>query len=144
MDEVKYLNIKSIEQVEIPEGLEERLSLKIDQWAEMEKEAQRKSSAEPKPLKRGILTWTKFYKSVTIVACISAIIGIGSIIGLHTSRNKAQIDSFNNPELAQAEAYKALWLLASNLEKGMTNYEKGKEITTKTQDIIDKTLNDIK
>lgn len=144
MDEVKYLNIKSIEQVEIPEGLEERLSMKIDQWADMEKEGLRKGTAETKPLKRGILTWSKFYKSVTIAACISAVIGIGSIIGLHTSRNKAQIDSFNNPKLAQAEAYKALWLLASNLEKGMTNYEKAREITTKTQDIIDNTLNDIK
>lgn len=144
MDEVKYLNIKSIEQVEIPEGLEERLSMKIDQWADMEKEAQRKGTAENKPLKRGILTWTKFYKSVTIAACISAIIGIGSIIGLHTSRNKAQIDSFNNPKLAQAEVQKSLWLLASNLEKGMTSYEKAREITTKTQDIIDNTLNDIK
>lgn len=144
MDEVKYLNIKSIEQVEIPEGLEERLSMKINQWALMEEEAQTKGTTETKPLKRGILTWTKFYKSVTIAACISAIIGIGSIVGLHTSRNKAQIDSFNNPKLAQAEAYKALWLLASNLEKGMTSYEKAREITTKTQDIIDNTLNDIK
>ena len=81
---------------------------------------------------------------MTIAACISAVIGIGSIVGLHTSRNKAQIDSFNNPKLAQAEVQKSLWLLASNLEKGMTNYEKAREITTKTQDIIDNTLNDIK
>ena len=144
MDEVKYLNIKSIEQVEIPEGLEERLSMKIDQWADMEKEGLRKGTAETKSLKRGILTWTKFYKSVTIAACISAVIGIGSIIGLHTSRNKAQIDTFCDPKLAQAVANKALWLLAYNLEKGMTNYEKAREITTKTQDIIDNTLNDIK
>ena len=143
MDDVKYLNIKSIEKVEIPTGLEERLCAKIDQWADIEEKAKRETTAT-KPLKRNILEWPNFYKLVTIAACFSAIIGIGSIIGINYTRNNAHIDSFNDPKLAQAEAHKALSLLAYNLDKGMTNLNKAREITSHTNNIISNTLNEIK
>ena len=39
MDE---LNLKALEQIPIPEGLEERLSAKIDQWEHDEKQAKRR------------------------------------------------------------------------------------------------------
>lgn len=39
MEELKYLNLKRTGEAEVPEGLEERLSMNIDLWAEEEKKA---------------------------------------------------------------------------------------------------------
>ena len=52
MDE---LNLKTLEQIPIPEGLEERLSAKIDEWEKEEKqqkEAEREKKAAEKAAKK--------------------------------------------------------------------------------------------
>ena len=121
MDELKYLNIKEVDKVEIPAGLEERLSAQIDQWAKSEKKSTRRFST---------------YKILAMAACLSAVIGIGGILSVSLNRNKAHIDTFDDPQFAQAEAEKALYLLAYNLDKGITNLKKVQRITTNTSNTI--------
>lgn len=117
MDELKYLNMEEASKAEIPVGLEERLSAQIDLWAKSEKKSTR---------------WFSTYKILVMAACLSAVIGIGGILSVSLNRNKAHIDTFDDPQLAQVEAEEALYLLAYNLDKGITNLKKVQEITRNT------------
>ena len=117
MDE---LNLKTLEQIPIPEGLEERLSAKIDEWEREEKNTTRRI-----PL-ASILRYT------AAAACVALVFGVGYHL-LHQDEytNLAEQDTYQNPIQAQQEAERALNMLAMNLNKGMGHLEKVKALSDK-------------
>ena len=125
MDE---LNWKELEQIPIPEGLEERLSAKIDEW---EKEEKRKV----KPL-------ASYLKITAIAACVALVFGVGYYFLQQKEEpvNLAEQDTYQDPTIAQQEAEKALNLLAYNLNKGMGQMEKAKAISDRTEMTVNKQL----
>ena len=68
MDE---LNLKALEQIPIPEGLEERLSAKIDEWER--EELQQKA---PKAQRRSLLP--KALRYTAVAASVALVFGVGS------------------------------------------------------------------
>lgn len=126
MDE---LNLKALEQIPIPEGLEERLSAKIDEWEKEEKQQKAKHrSLFPKALR-----YTAAAASVVLV------VGIGiQLLNQEKYQNLAEQDTYQDPMQAKMEAERALNLLAMNLNKGMGHLEKAKALSDKTE----QTLND--
>lgn len=144
MEELKYLNLKRTGETEVPEGLEERLSMKIDLWAEEEKTAN--SALESKAVVSTVSFLARFrpYRNIAVAACISLIIGIGSVIGLLGKGNNAHKDTYDNPELARIEAEKALYLLAYNMEKGTKHLKQAKDIAAHTETSLNNTLKQLK
>ena len=144
MEELKYLNLKRTGEAEVPEGLEERLSMKIDLWAEEEKRVN--SALESKAVVPTVSFLARFrpYRNIAVAACISLIIGIGSVIGLLGKGNNAHKDTFSDPELARIEAEKALYLLAYNMEKGTKHLKQAKDIAAHTETSLNNTLKQLK
>lgn len=144
MEELKYLNLKRTGETEVPEGLEERLSMKIDLWAEEEKRVN--SALESKAVVPTVSFLARFrpYRNIAVAACISLIIGIGSVIGLLGKGNNAHKDTFSDPELARIEAEKALYLLAYNMEKGTKHLKQAKDIAAHTETSLNNTLKQLK
>ena len=119
MDELDY---KSLEQIPIPEGLEERLSAKIDEWELEEQKAQRRRSL-PRAL-----------RYIAAAACVTLVIGVGfHLLYQDETMVLAEQDTYQDPVKAQQEAERALTLLAVNLNKGMGHLEKAKALSDKTE-----------
>ena len=149
------LNWKELEQIPIPEGLEERLEKKIDEW---EKETlplpsleggseipvnERTSKSSNHSLHigrvRGGSAW------FAIAASVALIFGVGFYFLSHDKPvNLAEQDTYQDPVNAQQEAEKALNLLAYNLNKGMGQLEKAKAISDRTEKTLNKQLNILK
>ncbi|MBQ6749686.1 MAG: hypothetical protein IJR02_02815 [Bacteroidaceae bacterium] len=146
------LNWKELEQIPIPEGLEERLEKKIDEWEKTlspalphNGEGAHAESLESKlhslPLhrRRGAATW------FSIAASFALIFGVGFYFLSHDKPvNLAEQDTYQDPVNAQQEAEKALNLLAYNLNKGMGQLEKAKAISDRTEKTLNKQLNILK
>ncbi len=131
------LNWKELEQIPIPEGLEERLSAMIDEWEESEK---RKVKSEK--LK---YLFPSYLKVTAIAASVALVFGVGYYFLSHEeSVNLAEQDTYQDPVVAQQEAEKALNLLAYNLNKGMGQLEKAKAISERTETTLNKQLNILK
>ena len=133
MDELKHLNTEGLNDIEIPDGLEDRLSMKIDQWAESEGETRKQASEHPLRKKR-----FSMFRITSIAASIALLFGIALM--LHGQNDHAHKDTYDNPEQARQEAEKVLNLLAYNLSKGMEQLEKVKEISADTNSTISKTF----
>ena len=132
MDELNY---KALERIPIPEGLEERLSAKIDEW-EQEK---RKLKAQRRRLQPNALRYT------AIAASIALVFGIGYHYLRHDEPvNLAEQDTYQDPVKAQQEAERALNLLAANLNKGMGHLEKAKALSDKAENTLNKQLKALK
>ena len=116
MDE---LNLKTLEQIPIPEGLEERLSAKIDKWEREEKKPRRRISV---------------LRYVAAAACFALVFGVGyHLMNKNENTNLAEQDTYQDPVKAQQEAERALNMLAMNLNKGMGHLEKAKALSDKTE-----------
>ena len=112
MDELDY---KALEQIPIPEGLEERLSAKIDQWEQEEQKAQRRR------------LFPKALRYIAAAASVALVIGVGyNLVSQERNRILAEQDTYQDPVKAQQEAERALTLLAVNLNKGMGHLERRK------------------
>lgn len=127
--------MKTLEQIPIPEGLEERLLAKIDEWEQEE--------TKQKAQRRRLLPSTLCYMAVA--ASVALVLGVG----LHLMRqdevtNLAEQDTYQDPMLAQQEAERALNLLAYNLNKGMGHLEKAKALSDKTEKSLNKQLKVLK
>ena len=119
MDELDY---KSLEQIPIPEGLEERLSAKIDEWEQEEQKAQRRRSL-PRAL-----------RYIAAAACVALVIGVGfHLLYQDETMVLAEQNTYQDPVKAQQEAERALTLLAVNLNKGRGHLEKAKALSDKTE-----------
>ena len=132
MDE---LNLKTLEQIPIPEGLEERLSAKIDEWEKEEKQQEAKHrSLFPKALR-----YTAAAASVVLV------VGVGiHLLSQDKYMDLAEQDTYQDPMQAKMEAERALNLLAMNLNKGMGHLEKAKALSEKTEKTLNEQLNVLK
>ena len=145
MDE---LNLKTLEQIPIPEGLEERLSAKIDEWGGQQP-LPREGSSKSLPSGRleGVVRW------VAAAACFALVFGVGyhylqreelpsfregQGVGL------AEQDTYQDPVKAQQEAERALNMLAMNLNRGMGHLEKAKALSDKTEQSFYEKLNVMK
>ena len=132
MDELDY---KALEQIPIPEGLEERLSAKIDEW---EKEEKQQKAQRRVLLPRGL-------RYTAVAASIALVFGVGyHLLSQDKYMNLAEQDTYQDPLLAQQEAQKALTLLAVNLNKGMGHLEKAKALSDKTEKTLNKQLKVLK
>ena len=138
MDE---LNWKELEQIPIPEGLEERLEKKIDEWEESEKRKV-KSEASKHSHPSHLRPLTSYLKVTAIAASIALIFGVGFYFLQQKEEpvNLAEQDTYQDPVVAQQEAQKALNLLAYNLNKGMGQLEKAKAISDRTEMTLNKQL----
>ena len=135
------LNLETLERIPIPEGLEERLSAKIDEW-----------EAHPQPLPKG--GGTRILRYAAVAASIALVCGVG----FHYLQRDEQLpspregqgvgfaeqDTYQDPVLAQQEAERALSLLAANLNKGMGHLEKAKALSDKAENTLNKQLNALK
>lgn len=125
MDE---LNLETLEQIPIPEGLEERLSARIDEWERKEK---KRTNLLPIALRHA-----------AVAAGIVFVFGIGfHLLNQGNNTNLAEQDTYQNPVQAKQEAVRALNLLATNLNKGMRHLEKVKALGDKTEQSLHKHLN---
>ena len=129
MDE---LNMKELERIPIPEGLEERLSKKIDEW-----EREEKQTARHIRLPRAL-------RYTAIAASFALIMGVGFHLLQDQEVNRAEQDTYQDPVLAQQEAERALNLLALNLNKGMQQLEKAKALSDKTEHTLNAQLKALK
>ena len=130
MDE---LNLKTLEQIPIPEGLEERLSAKIDEW-EREEQKAKQHTLIPR-----VLRYT------AIAASFALVFGVGyHLMSQDKPTNLAEVDTYQDPMLAQQEAERALNLLAYNLNKGMGHLEKAKAMSDKTEQSFNEKLKVLK
>ena len=124
-----------MERIPIPEGLEERLSAKIDEW-ELEERLQ-------KTQRRRLLPSTLRYTAVAASAAL--VLGIGyHYLRQDEPVNLAEQDTYQDPLLAQQEAERALNLLAANLNKGMGHLEKAKVLSDKAENTLNKQLKVLK
>lgn len=139
MDELKYLDLRRTGEAQIPEGLEERLSMKIGLWAEKETKSILLAEQRKTP-EKGLKTRFSIKRIVALAACITAIIGITGIASITGKEDIAHKDTFSNPEEARAEAERAIYLLVYNLGKSMEHLEKATEITTNTRNTLNSTL----
>ena len=134
MDERRsQLNYKALEQIPVPEGLEERLSAKIDQWEQEEKKAQRR------------YLMPKVLRYAAVAASFALVMGVGfHLLSQDQYMNLAEQDTYQDPVQAQQEAERALTLLAVNLNKGMGHLEKAKALSDRTEQALNKQLNILK
>ena len=125
MDE---LNLKTLEQIPIPEGLEERLSKKIDEW-----ETQPTTPSIP-PRGEASNTPPRGRWRGVAAACFALVFGVGfHLMNQEENTNLAEQDTYQDPVKAQQEAERALNMLAMNLNKGMGHLEKAKALSEKTE-----------
>ncbi len=129
------LNYKALEQIPIPEGLEERLSAKINEW-ELEETRQK---AQYRRLLPRSLRYTAIAASVALVFGMSY-----HYLRQDEPVNLAEQDTYQDPVLAQQEAERALNLLAANLNKGMGHLEKAKALSDKAENTLNKQLKILK
>ncbi len=109
MDE---MNWKDLEQIPVPEGLEQRICARIDAW-EAEERARKRSS-----MHRG--RWA------AAAACLVIAFGVG-----------LQIKAIN----ARRETEKAITQLAYNLSKGVQKLEEARAVSEKAEHTWEKILN---
>ena len=130
MDELNY---EALERIPIPEGLEARLSAKIDEW-ELEEQKAKQHTLMPR-----VLRYT------AIAASFALVFGVGYHLLNHDNRsNLAEQDTYQDPVLAQQEAERALNMLAYNLNKGMGHLEKAKALSDKTEQSFNEKLKVLK
>ena len=114
---------------EIPEGLESRLSRKIDQW----------DTGERRTLK--IKKHTRVLR-LQWIGSIAASLLILLSVGLYLYKPyPAPQDTCATPEEAYAQAQKALIMLSSSLNKGIEKVESVQEATGKIQENVNEQLN---
>ena len=114
---------------EIPEGLESRLSRKIDEWDTGE----RRTLKIKKHTRTLRLQW---------IGSIAASLLILLSVGLYLYKPyPAPQDTCATPEEAYVQAQKALIMLSSSLNKGIEKVESVQEATGKIQENVNEQLN---
>lgn len=108
--------------VDLPAGLEERLSASIGQW-------QQESRHRRPWLRPAIRRW-----SIGIAACLLIAAGIG----IYQQKAEPQpADTYTNPALAYQETQRALQLFAAALQKGEAQMAKAEKTTRKVQQTLE-------
>ena len=139
---MKYLDLERTAEVHIPEGLEERLSMKIDQWAAEEENTQFRPTCSPRQ-PRSRASRFSFARIISAAACITLIAGFISLWPEYRT-NKAQQDTFDDPKLAREEVLKAFQLMEYSLNVGREHLEHAEEITNKSNNTLYNALETLK
>ena len=116
-----------LQAVQVPEGLEERLSKQIDQWAIQERFI-------PKSTQRRTLQWIG-----SIAASLLILFGMGWYF--NDAQPSYRQDTCATPEEAYVHTEKALMMFAQALNKGVKQMEAIQESTDKVERNIQKQLN---
>jgi hypothetical protein len=114
-----------LQNIQIPKGLEERLSKQIDQWATQERFVQKNP-------RRRTLQW---------IGSIAASLLILFSIGWYFHAPQPRKDTCATPEEAYIHTEKALMMFAQALNKGVKLMEVIQESTEKVERNIQKQLN---
>ena len=132
------LNFEELERIPIPEGLEERLSAKIDEW---EKESLTPALSKGEGVGKRVFFRPRVLQYAAVAACIAIVFGLGY---QKFGQNPAEQDTYQDPVMAKQEAERALNLLAMNLNKGMEQLEKVNTISEKAERTLNDQLNALK
>jgi len=127
------LNLEELERIPIPEELEERLSKKIDEWEQNEKQTTRH------------FLLPRAMRYTAIAASFALVFGVGiHYLQNEEPMNLAEQDTYKDPVKAQQEAERALNMLAVNLNKGLGHLEKAKALSDKAENSLNKQLKALK
>jgi hypothetical protein len=123
----KLINEVFEEEIKIPEGLSERLEKNLDNYIYDNREKKTSNNIN-------------FRKLIIYVGSLAASILL--CVGLFFIKNdKNRIaDTFQDPVEAEMFAVKMLTLVSTELNKGITPYEKVNEKVNRTNEIINKNL----
>lgn len=142
-----FLQLNNTQPIEIPVGLESRITNLIDTLAESELE--KVAFIVPKRINRSQL-WIRVggvAASIAILFSIGAYINNSSDDGANTPSQLVQNvelkDSFKDPNEAYREAEKALLLVSANLNKGVNSISVVSYNIDKSNTILDKSVNRI-
>ena len=131
MDE---LNLKTLEQIPIPDGLDE---LTWDLIAGL-----------PEDVAAGLVSiLPKVLRYTAAAASVVLVVGVGIHLlnqDRNVNMNLVQQDTYQDPVRARQEADRALNLLAYNLNKGMGQLEKAKALSDKTKQSFNEKLKVLK
>lgn len=130
--DINDINLNELEQIPIPEGLEARLSAKIDEWEQAERKPRR--TTPHTPLR---------YAAAAAVALLF-IVGYPFLRSAEDGSAPSPRDTFHDPLLARQEAERSLNLLATNINKGMEMLERTQAISDRTEQTVNKQLNILK
>ena len=142
MERLRYLNLKKTGETEIPKGLEERLSMKIDQWATEEESTQtRPTGTTRQPGSRTI--GFRLVRIISAAACITLIAGLVTLWPKYRT-NMAQQDTFDDPKLAREEVVKAFQLMEYSLNVGREHLKLAENITNESYNTLNNALETLK
>lgn len=142
-DKIVFLEMQNEDTIDVPVGLEAKLSSLIDELAEKEK-------INTKTNKRSLLPWIG-----SAAACIALFISIGLYFNqkpqenkilstLHTTTSVQPFNTLPDSDETYKEAEKALTLLAVNFNKGVGQLEVVSSNLDKANEILNKAFNNKK
>lgn len=135
-----FVQLYDAKPIEVPSTLKPRLENLIDDLAAQEKEEV--VISEPKQSKRHLMRWIG-----SIAAGVAILISAGiyfkgkSNINPSINEYTQMKDTYSDPEEAYKEAQKALALVSSNFNKGVSQVNVVSESLDKTNEILNKTFN---
>lgn len=127
-----FLSGLSQQDADLPTGLEERLSACIAGWEANEAP---RPSAKTYRLSSVALRWC-----MGVAAALLITVGAGMYLLKASSHPQ---DTFDNPQLAYAEAQRALQLFAMTLNKGQTQVTKAESQTRLVREKLEKCYNNL-
>lgn len=141
-DRETFLFLSALPQQEapLPAGMEERLSASIRRWEADDAQQPHlkvvRPTSRPKAIGSPTLRKMKWYTGIAAAVLIAA----GA--GLHLQKAAGQPrDTFDNPQLAYAEAERALQLFATALDKGQSHVSKAESQTLRLREQLEKCCN---
>ena len=124
---MEQLNWKELEQIPIPEGLEERLSAKIDEWASEEQGARGKKMAQTPTSLSPLAPRPLHLKVTAIAASIALVFGVGFYFLQQKEEpvNLAEQDTYQESSCGAAGSPEGAESLGVQLEQGNGSVGKG-------------------
>ena len=114
------------QEIQVPEGLEQRLSALVDRLEAEEEEAERLRRQEGmrRPNRRTLSKGGRWATGLAVAAVMAGL----AFVAL-TPRGGGRVIEVNDPEEARIQTERALNLLASTLNKGVKGMEKAEQET---------------
>lgn len=125
-----FLSALSRQEESLPAGLEERLSENISRWEADGMRQTRLKINKPTP------RMARWYTGIAAALLIAA----GAGLYIQKSADQPH-DTFDNPQLAYAEAQRALQLFATALNKGQNHISKAESRTLRIREQLEKCRN---
>lgn len=110
------------DKVEVPAGLEHRLSQAIDSWQEAGQTAEQKACETPPTAPRRFRLLT-FRRSFSIAASVALLVGVGVMLFNTSARTSTPVDTYTDPMEAYAETQRVLTIFSNTIDKSMQSLE---------------------